>query len=99
MQSNSPHQEDRRGSSDSAIDAVLSAAAATASDPQRRDLTIDQYRAGIIAGDFTVLARALTLVESSVPRHQRLAEELLATLLPNTGGRYSRRHYRRAGRG
>ena len=46
---------------------------------------LDQYCAGVLNGDITVLARALTLVESSVPRHQRLADELLSQLLPYTG--------------
>ncbi|HEY2760287.1 MAG TPA: methylmalonyl Co-A mutase-associated GTPase MeaB, partial [Pirellulales bacterium] len=86
MQHNSPHQQRGRSISDANVATNLSAAAPPASDQQRRDLTIDQYCAGVAGGDFTILARALTLVESSVPRHQRLAEELLAALLPNTGG-------------
>jgi len=52
----------------------------------RHELTIEQYCAGVLAGDFTILARALTLVESSTPRHQQMADELLAGLLPHTGG-------------
>ena len=40
----------------SADDMMDSASFAT--DRPRRDLTIDQYCAGIIGGDFTVLARA-----------------------------------------
>jgi LAO/AO transport system kinase len=53
--------------------------------PRRRDLTVDEYAAGVRAGDRAVLARAVTLVESSNLRHQALAEELLARLLPHTG--------------
>jgi LAO/AO transport system kinase len=53
--------------------------------PRRRDLTLDEYYAGVRAGDVTVLARALTLIESSSPRHQPLAEALLTRLLPHTG--------------
>jgi LAO/AO transport system kinase len=37
------------------------------------------------AGDIAVLARTLTLIESSSPRHQPLAEEVLSRLLPHTG--------------
>jgi LAO/AO transport system kinase len=33
-----------------------------------------------------VIARAITLVESNAPAHQALAQELLAKLLPHTGG-------------
>jgi LAO/AO transport system kinase len=52
---------------------------------RRRELTVDEYFAGVRAGDVAILARALTLVESSNPRHQPLAEELLTRLLPHTG--------------
>jgi LAO/AO transport system kinase len=53
--------------------------------PRRRALTVEEYEAGVRAGDVTVLARALTLIESSNPRHQSLAEDLLTRLLPHTG--------------
>jgi LAO/AO transport system kinase len=46
---------------------------------------VDEYFAGVRAGNVVVLARALTLLESSSPRHQPLAEELLTRLLPHTG--------------
>jgi LAO/AO transport system kinase len=52
----------------------------------RRELTLDEYEAGVRAGDVAILARALTLIESSSPRHQPLAERLLTRLLPHTGG-------------
>jgi LAO/AO transport system kinase len=54
--------------------------------PRRRELTTDEYVAGVRTGDAAVLARALTLIESSSPRHQPLAEEVLTRLLPHTGG-------------
>src|SRR5437660_2477218 len=53
--------------------------------PRRRELTLDDYEAGVRAGNVAVLARALTLIESSSPRHQPLAEALLTRLLPHTG--------------
>src|SRR4029077_14753806 len=40
---------------------------------------------GARAGDVAILARTLTLIESSSPRHQALAEEVLTRLLPHTG--------------
>jgi LAO/AO transport system kinase len=46
---------------------------------------VDEYYTGVRAGDVAVLARALTLIESSSPRHQPLAEDLLTRLLPQTG--------------
>src|ERR671935_611763 len=53
--------------------------------PRRRELSVDEFYAGVLAGEVPVLARALTLVESSNPRHQPLAESLLTRLLPHTG--------------
>lgn len=40
---------------------------------------------GVLAGDRRSLARAITLLESTLPSEQRLAEELLAALYPSTG--------------
>jgi LAO/AO transport system kinase len=53
--------------------------------PRRRELTVEEYYAGVRAGEVAVLARALTLIESSSPRHVPLAEGLLTRLLPHTG--------------
>ena len=50
--------------------------------PRRRDLSADEYVAGVAAGDRVVLARAITLVESNAPAHQELAQEVLTALLP-----------------
>jgi LAO/AO transport system kinase len=52
---------------------------------RRRDLSADEYVVGVRAGDVAILARTLTLIESSSPRHQALAEEVLTRLLPHTG--------------
>ncbi|MGK3994895.1 methylmalonyl Co-A mutase-associated GTPase MeaB [Sorangium sp. So ce1024] len=38
---------------------------------------------GILAGDRAALARAITLAESALPRHQELAEEVLELCLPH----------------
>ncbi|MBN9733949.1 putative periplasmic protein kinase ArgK [Pseudonocardia sp. Ae168_Ps1] len=40
---------------------------------------------GVLDGDRTLLARAITLVESSRPDHQRAAQELLLELTPKSG--------------
>jgi LAO/AO transport system kinase len=55
------------------------------SGPRRKPLTADDYYRGVRAGDIPILARALTLIESSNPRHQSVAEEVLTRLLPHTG--------------
>ena len=48
-------------------------------------LTIEDYAAGVRAGDRAMLARAITLVESTKPEHAALAQQLLQALLPHTG--------------
>lgn len=54
--------------------------------PRRLDLSLDDYERGVVDGDRTVLARAITLVESLRPDHREKAQELLVRLLPRTGG-------------
>ncbi|MDX6767319.1 MAG: methylmalonyl Co-A mutase-associated GTPase MeaB [Candidatus Methylacidiphilales bacterium] len=44
-----------------------------------------QLAEGILAGNRTLLARAITLVESNAPKHEAPARELVARLLPHTG--------------
>ncbi len=54
----------------------------------RRELRLEDYAAGVKAADRAVLGRAITLIESSRPDHQDLAQELLLRLLPLTGQAY-----------
>lgn len=51
----------------------------------RKTLTLNDYLEGFKNKDRTILSRAITLVESQNPDHQKLAQELLKTLLPQTG--------------
>jgi LAO/AO transport system kinase len=48
-------------------------------------ITVADYVAGIAGGERAVLARAITLVESTNPDHSRLAQLVLQQLLPRTG--------------
>jgi len=48
-------------------------------------LTLDALEAGVARGDRAVLARAISLIESTSPRHAPQADELLRRLLPRTG--------------
>lgn len=48
-------------------------------------LSVQQYRDGIVAGSTVMLGRAITLVESHLDTDQQFAEELLQSLLPLTG--------------
>ncbi len=52
---------------------------------KRRKLTLEDYEKGVMAGDMGVLSRAITLVESHLPEHELLAQQLLARILPHTG--------------
>lgn len=53
---------------------------------KRRQLSLDDYFSGVRAGDPSILARAITLIESNAPAHQEQAQALLTRLLPFTGG-------------
>jgi LAO/AO transport system kinase len=50
-----------------------------------RKLSADDYVAGVLAGDRSLLARAITLVESQSRTHESQAQEVLNRLLPHTG--------------
>ncbi len=52
---------------------------------RRRTMTVGEYVEGILKGDVTVLSRAVTLVESLVPEHQALAQEVIEKCLPYAG--------------
>jgi LAO/AO transport system kinase len=43
------------------------------------------YAKGVLSGDRAMLARAITLIESRNLGHQKLAQDMLATLLPRSG--------------
>jgi LAO/AO transport system kinase len=48
--------------------------------------SVDDLQAGVRGRDRAIIARAITLVESTRDDHQALAQELLARLLPSAGG-------------
>jgi LAO/AO transport system kinase len=48
-------------------------------------LTVKDYMRGILACDRVVLARAITLIESSRQDHQQMARELVHQVLPHAG--------------
>ena len=47
-------------------------------------LNLADYAAGVRSGDRAMLARAITLVESTKPEHAAIAQKLLQTLLPSS---------------
>lgn len=49
------------------------------------ELTLQQLLNGIKTGDKRIIGKAITLVESKKPAHRELADELLRTIMPQTG--------------
>lgn len=52
---------------------------------QRKQYTADEYVAGILDGNITILSQAVTLVESSLHEHQEIAQEIIEKCLPHAG--------------
>lgn len=52
---------------------------------KRRELTVNDYVEGILKGDVTILSRAVTLIESVLPQHYALAQEVIEKCLPYSG--------------
>lgn len=48
-------------------------------------LSVDDYVDGILRGDVTILSRAVTLVESLLPEHQAVAQQVVERCLPYSG--------------
>lgn len=48
--------------------------------------SVEELKQGVTSGDRAALSRAITLAESSRPDDQEQAQELIAELLPRTGG-------------
>ena len=51
----------------------------------RRKLTASDYVEGILKGNTAILGQAVTLVESTNPDHQRIAQEVIEKCLPYSG--------------
>ncbi len=52
---------------------------------KRRVMTTDEYVAGILDGNITILAQAITLIESNNPTHYAQAQEIIERCLPHSG--------------
>lgn len=51
----------------------------------RRKLSADDYVEGILKGNSSILGQAVTLVESTNPEHQKIAQEVIERCLPYSG--------------
>lgn len=49
---------------------------------KRKQLRVNDYVDGILKGDISVLGQAVTLVESSLPAHQEVAQQVIEKCLP-----------------
>ena len=52
---------------------------------KRSQPTVDRYVEGILEGNITILSQAVTLIESVLPKHQKLAQEIILRCLPYAG--------------
>src|SRR5574344_902967 len=53
--------------------------------PKRQLMTPGEYVEGILKGDVTMLSRAITLLESTRPEHEALAQQVIEKCLPYAG--------------
>lgn len=52
---------------------------------KRKELTVDDYVDGILKGNWMILSRAVTLVESLKAEHSELAQQIILKCLPHSG--------------
>ena len=52
---------------------------------RRKALTSNEYVDGIMQGNLTILSQAITLVESSLPEHTHIAQEIVERCIPLSG--------------
>ena len=52
---------------------------------KRRELSVDEYVEGILAGNITILSLAVTLIESSLSHHQIIGQQIIEKCLPYSG--------------
>ncbi len=55
---------------------------------RRRNISAATFVEGIKRGDRTILSRAITLIESTLPAHQKIAQEVIDQCLPFSGNSY-----------
>lgn len=51
----------------------------------KKKLDVQQFVDGILSGNRTVLSQAITMVESSLPAHHKIAQEVIEKCLPYSG--------------
>lgn len=56
--------------------------------PQKPVYTVNEYVEGILKGDITILSQAVTLIESTLPEHYAIAQEVIEKCLPHAGNSF-----------
>ncbi|MDR2963006.1 MAG: methylmalonyl Co-A mutase-associated GTPase MeaB [Bacteroidales bacterium] len=52
---------------------------------KRKTLSPQEYVEGITKGDISILSQAITLIESSLPEHKEIAQDIIQACLPYSG--------------
>ena len=52
---------------------------------KRRELSLDEYVQGVLAGDWVTLSQAITMIESARPEHLEMAQAIIERCLPHSG--------------
>lgn len=52
---------------------------------QQKIHSLQEYVDGILSGNRTILSRAITIIESNLPEHFELAQQIIAACLPHSG--------------
>lgn len=52
---------------------------------KKKELSVDDFVSGILAGNRVVLSQAITLIESSLPIHYEKAQKIISACLPHSG--------------
>ncbi len=52
---------------------------------KKKQMSVEEYFSGIRKGNRTLLSKAITLIESSLPAHQEQAQEIITRCLPLSG--------------
>ena len=53
--------------------------------PKRKELSLEDFKKGVLEGNKTILARAITMVESNAEAHFDIAQQLVSDLQPHAG--------------
>ncbi|HJX70689.1 MAG TPA: methylmalonyl Co-A mutase-associated GTPase MeaB [Bacteroidales bacterium] len=52
---------------------------------KKKHYSVDEYLEGILSRNRIILSQAITLIESSLPKHQNMAQEIIEKCLPYSG--------------